>query len=297
MDVDQRIAELSSDRTSGASELTAEALAVFHELALDAPDEEEARRAVRGAGLALLDAHPAMAPLVHLLNQALLCWDHEGSSVLTRLEEESKDRAKRLHEAGARRVPEEGTLVLYSRSGSVLRSVQQACREGACPDVILSEGRPAYEGLSLARTLSKEGLDVRVTTDTDLIARVGQADRVLIGADALCARGLVNKVGTRALFLVAWEEGVPVHVISGLDKLLPSSYAPVPPLTRETPLDHDLPGDIHQGARLFELAPLDHAREVVTEEGSLSPQAVVARARAEPVHADLTQALESRQKP
>jgi translation initiation factor 2B subunit (eIF-2B alpha/beta/delta family) len=51
---------------------------------------------------------------------------------------------------------------------------------------------------------------------------VGEADIVLLGADALTQRGAVNKVGSRLIALAAREAGVPVYACCDGGKVAPA---------------------------------------------------------------------------
>lgn len=57
-------------------------------------------------------------------------------------------------------------------------------------------------------------------------AAIADADLVLVGADMLMSRGLVNKVGTYPMALAA-QHGTPLYAVCGSEKFLPPGFRPV----------------------------------------------------------------------
>lgn len=261
MALDQRLHELASDRSSGASEITARACRLLCDIARESDDPAAD---VLEAGVDLIEAHPAMAPLVDLVDRALSILDAQGAGGLEDLVDSGHRREQAVVEAGARLIEGEPTVATYSRSGTVLGALLAA---DPPPSVLISEARPGQEGLEVARRLAEVGLQVTVTVDAALPGLLEEADRLLVGADSLCSLGVVNKVGTGALALAAAEVGCPVTVLAATDKLLPAAYREVPPLTAQGELGVELPEAIATRVPLFELVPWQQVDHVVTEAG------------------------------
>ena len=112
------------------------------------------------------------------------------------------------------------------------------------------------------------------------ISRLKAANLVLIGADALTAEGLLNKVGTTALLRTGEAAQVLRYVVVGTEKVLPPSLrdqlrpegaAAVRGVGRAPP-----PGVAVRNP-IFEWAPLSLVNGIVTEDGTVSPQDLVGR--------------------
>lgn len=282
---------LVRDRSSGASEIAARAAEVLPRLVAEA-DADDERAALVGAGRRLVEAHPAMAPLVNLVNDALLAWDDDGPAVLDRLRAEMAARGEALADQAAGLVDDGAAVVTYSRSGSVLAGLRRAAEEGRSFRVQVSEARPGGEGVTVAGDLAQAGVEVTLTTDAALFGRLDDADLLLVGADALCAAGFVNKVGTAALCLAARQADLGALVVAGTDKLLPRDYAEAPPLDVQGSLDVDVPKGVRVDAPLFELCPLDRVNAVVTEDGPVPPAMVPDRVDGMPVAEELRDVVE-----
>lgn len=263
------VAELARDRSSGASEIAVRAAE-----ALASADDADA---VRESCRRLVAAHPAMAPLVHLAADAIRAVEGDGVEGLAGLAERRQARRQDLTGMAAGFVDPDADVVTYSRSGSVLAALQAV----AGPDlsVTLSEGRPGGEGLSVAEELTRAGADVTLTTDAGLARHLEDADMLMVGADALAVDGFVNKVGTGMLCLAAQDADAGVLVVAATDKVWPASLGRAPPVDATGSWDVDVPDGVSVDLRLFEVVPLDRVTGVVTEEGPLPPAQVADRAR------------------
>lgn len=274
MDPRERIEALAHDRSHGASEIADAALEAMASLAESADDPATA---LADAGARLVEAHPAMAPLVHLADDVLRSYEAEGAKGFDRLAYARDDRARRLAHRGADLVEPGDQVATYSRSGTVLSALLAAAKQGVRFGVLVSEARPGLEGLTVASDLADAGVPVTLTTDAGLGDIVRDADRLLVGADSICARGLVNKIGTGTVLREAERAGVPGYVLAGTDKLMPASFRKRPPLAAAASMDHDLPEGVREAAPLFECRPLDPVERVVTEADTWTPEEVLDR--------------------
>jgi translation initiation factor 2B subunit (eIF-2B alpha/beta/delta family) len=94
---------------------------------------------------------------------------------------------------------------------------------------------------------------------------------IVIGADSIGDRGVVNKIGSAGVAGAARAAGVPLYALTDETKILPRGFSQV--------LEDDRPGDevwatpppgVHVWNRYFEAIPLEHLTGVVTERGVLS---------------------------
>ncbi|MBI4513653.1 MAG: hypothetical protein HY702_06025 [Gemmatimonadetes bacterium] len=233
-DLRRALDRIARDSERGAAELaSAAARAIRRELRRARfRSGSEAGTWAHDAAAALLAVQPQMAPFYHLASALLRAVDvGPGKGPLTELrrvpERFLRDAAAHAQSAAhcaARLVPDGGTVLTYSRSGSVLEALRAALQMGRRWTVRVSEGRPRGEGRSVARSALALGHRVEFFTDAALFAAVPGADAVLLGADALAESKFRNKVGTGALALVAREARVAVYVIADPFKVLPERY-------------------------------------------------------------------------
>jgi translation initiation factor 2B subunit (eIF-2B alpha/beta/delta family) len=298
----QAIERMRADREHGAAWLARQAADLLARLTADAPhaDHVQQIQAVHTAAVALAAARPSMAALA---NTAAAIW-HAGSGAPNaelRLAamDAAAERLRGAWDTAAAAIsrhahPLLGPVVYtLSRSGTVEAVLERLARDTGTNDtgadeeggprlrqVIVSESRPGGEGLAAADGLARAGLAVTFVPDAACGIFIGEASAVALGADSVRADGgVVNKVGSYPLALVAREAGIPVYVLCETLKLA----APDFPLVLE-PLEWSeiaarLPAGVAARSVAFELVPARLISGIVTEEGVLSAAQVAQRAR------------------
>lgn len=131
-------------------------------------------------------------------------------------------------------------------------------------EVIVTETRPKYQGMVTAKELLKARIKVSYITDAAISTVIEKADLIVVGADALRREGLVNKVGTHPLALVAKENRKPFYVITSsftVDK------------RKKIVMEQRSPSEVAviKGAKIFnpafDITPWKYVSAVVTEKG------------------------------
>ncbi|HSM03421.1 MAG TPA: hypothetical protein VK858_02320 [Longimicrobiales bacterium] len=280
MNLDALVAPLRADVVSGAAVVGRAAAAAMRRGAIHLPAEtpQGLCEALEGLAVRVMDAQPAMAPLVELITSVLAAAGRaetlesargaaaaEAEAFRGRLEERGFEVAHRL----AKAAPKGATLLTLSSSSTVRTGLLEARDRNI--RVIVLEGRPMYEGHALARTLAQAGIPVTLAVDAAGASLVGSADVLVMGADSVGDQGVVNKIGSLALAREAKLRGVPVWVAADRSKWLPRGFP--------QPVDDDRPAEeVWRGARgvtvwnrYFELLPYDLVDQVVTDAGTFSP--------------------------
>jgi len=172
---------------------------------------------------------------------------------------------------------------LHIATCSKSRPVEETIRLAASEHELLvscAESRPVKEGRDLARALADAHIQVDLYSDAGLSTVIPGADALLVGADAICSTGFINKVGTSALCALAAASGTSVYVLVGREKILPDDVFGALPLRPGSP--HEVWRDPGAGVQVrnpyFEVIPLSFAASIVTEVGPL--QATEIRASA-----------------
>ena len=266
---------IRNDTRRGASELVRDALVAFTATIDDAPASEALQPRLERTARALVEAQPAMAPLLALAcsivrstastppdrttaaaKQAVL----EFAARLDRIAREVPERADGLIPAG-------GRVLTLSSSATVRRALTLAAARRTF-DVVCLEGRPALEGRDMAAQLAEHRMRVVVAVDAALGSVMRDCDVVLVGADSIGDLGIVNKVGTRAAALLARRTGVPIYAIADSTKLLPVGWPQELDGDRPTAeVWPDAPAGVTIWNRYFETTPLAWFDGVVTEDG------------------------------
>ncbi len=287
-DVAYRITELADDHRSGATALAAQAAEVFT-LAAEvsrAPGEAQFLADLAEVGHVLMAAQPAMAPLFHLANSVLNAVERTPAEAKrASVAATAKGFAAGLTRRNARLVDvaqagfgAEEVVLTLSASATVEAALLRGHGAGLVRRVLCAESRPLNEGVELARRLAQAGVAVTLVADALAPSLVREATLVLVGADTVSARGVVNKVGTYALALAAEAAARPFVVLAASDKLLPTRLTDLAALVGEERdaaelLVAPIPG-VAVLNRAFDLTPLNLVSSVVTEKGALTAEGV-----------------------
>jgi translation initiation factor eIF-2B subunit delta len=292
----QLIASVANDRHSGAAQIADRAADILLRRATSGEASSPAafRREMLNTGWALINAQTAMAPLVNLVN--IVLWSIETSESPQRLREavaEATEAFKRCLRRHAVRVAEEAlglideraTIVTLSYSSTVQHALMHAQRAGRRLEVLCAESRPGGEGHATVDVLMNCGIPARLLVDGQAIAAIEHADLVLVGADMLTSRGLVNKTGTRAMAEAARAAGKPCYTLCSSEKFLPPGFQPLQPSVRSAARRwSDVAGARHARQLVFDFTPLDRLPGIVTEEGILPIEAIEAWMAATRLH-------------
>lgn len=281
------IREVAEDNTSGAVELTKKATQALLLLSDEtrAQDLSQFLSEFMTAGRELIQAQPSMAPLFNLVNSVLSSLDtaenvDEARGIVKAAASTFRaDLAMRGEKIALEALPliSDGTTIMtHSRSSTVLRALFLAKDRGRNFAILCTESRPIFEGRELARQLAQQGIEVTLVTDAAVAHSMNQVDLVMVGADSISSRGLVNKMGTHALALAANAHGVPFYALCGIEKFLPSDY-PHMEIELKDPREvwEDFPEEVAVLNYYFDLTPLEFVSAVVTEKGLLQRASVL----------------------
>jgi translation initiation factor 2B subunit (eIF-2B alpha/beta/delta family) len=227
----------------------------------------------------MLDAQPAMAPLVALAAEVLGAMDGAGDLPSARaaargaarsFRESLETRTRTLAEVTASLLPEDAVVLTLSSSSSVRDALLHRSRRGRVEAIVL-ESRPLQEGHRLAAELARAGIPVTVAVDAAATALLPRATTVLLGADSVGDLGVVNKLGSAGLAHAARRAGVPVLVSADATKILPPGFPQ--DVADERPAEEVLraPAGVRVWNRYFEAVPLEDVTLVVTEAGAFAP--------------------------
>jgi translation initiation factor eIF-2B subunit delta len=277
----QAIAAIAGDNRSGAAQIAERAADILlHHVGTDEAAAPAAfHQELLAIGWALIRAQPLMAPLVNLVNAVL--WELEARETPDELrlavaqateafKRQLRQNAQRVAEGALELIADGSTILTISHSGTVAQALLDARRAGRHFAVICLESRPACEGREAAAALVAADIPTTLVVDAAAAAMIPEVQLVLVGADLVSNRGLVNKIGTRALALAAQAARVPFYTLCGGEKFLPPGYGP--PDQHEWPAGEvwaDAPQGVTVRNPYFEWTPLAELSGIVTDQGTL----------------------------
>ncbi len=262
------VARMASDAIArGADRAVAESVAEF-------------RASIADLGIRILDAQPAMAPLVALLGAVLDAMDGAEDVSAARsaarraalaFRESLEIHARTLAQRTAVLLPEEGMVLTLSSSSAVRDALLHPARPRRL-EVVVLESRPLQEGQLLAAALARHRVPVTVAVDAAAATLASRSSMVLLGADSVGDLGVVNKLGSAAAAHAARRAGVPVMVSTDGSKILPLGFPQH--LADDRPGEEVLraPAGVKVWNRYFEAVPVEDVTWIVTEAGVFGPE-------------------------
>jgi len=291
--VERVASDIESMETRGAATIADAAADALRTQAVEstAADADELTGELRAAARALLDTRPTAVSLPNALRYVLR--RVEGRTVeavrestvaaadefCTRLDSAQTD----LGTVGANRLADGDTLMTHCHSTDALACVEAAVEQGKELSAVVKETRPRKQGHITARELSEMGVDVTLVVDNAARRYMDRVDHVLVGADAIAADGgVVNKIGTSGLAVIARERGTPVVVAAQTIKLDPATMTGHTVEIEMRDQREVLADDEREGVGevtvenpAFDVTPPRHVDAIVTERGQFPPESVV----------------------
>jgi translation initiation factor 2B subunit (eIF-2B alpha/beta/delta family) len=129
----------------------------------------------------------------------------------------------------------------------------------------------------VAAELADAGVQVTLAVDAALESIILACGCVLLGADSIGDKGVVNKIGSAAAAHAARRNGIPVLVVADSSKLLPRGFPQL--IKDDRPAEDVWPehGPVRVWNRYFEVVPMSLITKVVTEEGAIMSEFVDSR--------------------
>jgi translation initiation factor eIF-2B subunit delta len=297
--------DVKTDHTSGASVVAKKAISCLEALAKEKSSVgvAELTSEIERVANEILKAQPNMAQLTNLFNTIFVTLDaappddslalaRKISGEAKRFAENAKKAVAKVAELGAQLISADDTILTHSNSSTILAIIKKAHEAGKPFQVIISESRPACEGQERAQELSKMGIRTIYLIDAAISMGVERADIVLLGADSISESSLVNKIGSKAICLLAREALVPCYAASESSKFTPQKLSPKKePLRDPKEVWASPPPEISVENYYFDEVPLDLFTGVITEDGVLTPEEMGGKIRSQVLHPRLLEML------
>ncbi len=297
MNISNKIARLTddirNDKTQGASQLARQAVAVLKVAAeqSQADSAEYFLEELKGVGEGLMAARPAMAPIFNIVNRYLSALSEgspdQGVGYLKGLAVSKADELARVSlqaiaeitSCGLGLIAESDKIMTHSYSSTVMAVLEGTSAEGKRIEVITTRSGAGGTGQKIAQELGRRGMKVTFIDDTAVGLYVSSVNKVMVGADRVCADGtIVNGVGTYPLALAAQKAAVPFYVFCETLKFDHRMRSDEVDLEEKEPSEvigrGKLPSQVSVKNPYFDLTPLELVTGIVTENGLLAPEGV-----------------------
>jgi eIF-2B alpha/beta/delta-like uncharacterized protein len=294
--IDLVVERIHTDVIGGAADAAKEVVSAISKMVAESKviDMPALANEVEEAVFEILSALPSLAPPINALHMLMIKVDvaREQESSLEALKHEilgedvrfqawAEDALDKVAQYGAEIINDGDTIFMYSMSSSVWRVLKKAKDQGKAIKVVVTESRPANEGLWTVDKMVEFNIPVTVGIDAAMGILVPDADLVMVGADVVTATGdALNKTGTYPTALVAKAHGVPFYVVADTLKFDTNTLLGFPfrieNATREEVLSPDSPPEAAVYSPHFDVTPSELITAVITERGFLHPASISA---------------------
>ncbi len=288
------IEEIKNDRTHGASQLARQAVKVLKIAAerSQVDSVEQFLQEQKAVGERLMSARPAMAPIFNIINGLLntiagKATEMELDSIrrftMSRADEAIKgslEAIAQIAKYGSELIADGDRIMTHSYSSTVVAVLKAAFTKHRHIEVIITRSGPGHTGERIARQLELYGIPSTFIDDAAMGLYVSTVNKVMVGADRVCADGkVVNGIGTYQLALVAERASIPFYVLCETLKFAPRLRSNGVDLEEKEPSEVVEPGRLPLGVKVknpyFDITPLELVTGIVTENGLLAPEEVI----------------------
>jgi ribose 1,5-bisphosphate isomerase len=281
------------DAIGGAADVAKEVIDALSILVADSKAKEISSLVaeVDDAVLNILRVMPSLAPPINALHRFVGSMERaeaDGASVeeLKGILKDASDNfficaedaLDKVAQYGAEKVNDGDKVFMYSMSSTVWRILRYAKSQGKSFSVIVTESRPANEGLWTVTEMDKSDIPISVSIDACIGDLIPRCSAVFVGADVISSSGFaLVKVGTYPAALVAQAHAVPFYVAADTLKFDTSTLYGLPyvnePIKRHEILDDQYPERAKVVGQLFEETPPELITALITEMGFMHPAA------------------------
>jgi translation initiation factor 2B subunit (eIF-2B alpha/beta/delta family) len=290
------IDRIVSDSIGGAADTAKELMAALDTLVADsqASSLDGLFAELDSAALSFLKICPSFAPPINVLHQIMGTMEGDmnlGTSIVDarRHLAETKESFdtfmatafEKIARIGSELIKDGDTVFMFSMTSSVWKVLRCAKEQGKQFTLLVTEARPANEGLWTVDEMHKSGIPVEVSIDACLAELMARSDIAFAGVDAVAADGSVfNKAGTYLSALAARQYGVPFYFVSDTLKFDTATLLGLPFRSEavkyeEVMGEKQYPAGVRVVGSLFDTTPPHLITAIVTELGPIAPSACI----------------------
>ena len=131
-----------------------------------------------------------------------------------------KNNQEIINKKALKLIKNNSVIFTHCHSSTVINTLIYAKKKAKKFEVYNTETRPLYQGRKTAKELKKAGIKITMFTDSALGIALSKeqgtkkANLVLLGADAITKKGIINKTGSEVIAQIAKANKIPVYIIS-----------------------------------------------------------------------------------
>jgi ribose 1,5-bisphosphate isomerase len=176
---------------------------------------------------------------------------------------------EKINQKVFRLIKNNSVIFTHCHSTNVVNALVYAKKKGKKFEVYNTETRPLFQGRKTARELSKAGIKVTMFVDSavgvafEIEMNARKVNMVLLGADAITKSGVINKIGSETIAILAKKNKIPLYVVADSWKFT-DSRVPIEQRDLNEVWDR-APSHVKIKNPAFEFIPKKYLTKIITE--------------------------------
>ena len=216
----------------------------------------------------LIETRPTEPMMQNVLELA------EKKIPLKQIKEHFETAQQEINEIVLKLIKANNVVFTHCHSTNVVKALVYSKKKNKTFEVYNTETRPLFQGRKTAKDLKRAGIKVTMFIDSAMNVALSKelgtkkVSKIFTGADALVKEGIINKIGSEVLAILAKKHKIPFYVIADSWKF---SKHKIPIENRKLNEVWDkAPKKIKIKNPAFEFVPKKYISGIVTEYGLLS---------------------------
>jgi len=207
----------------------------------------------------LLCLRPTEPMLLHVI-------DLVGIKPKTEILAHFSEAQNRINKNVIKLIKNNDVIFTHCHSTNVVKALIYAKNHGRKFEVYNTETRPLFQGRKTAKELTNSGIKVTTFVDSAAQIEIKKSNIILLGADALLKKSVINKVGSGMFTEIAKDNKVPVFIVADSWKYSPKN------IKLEERNFHEVWGTkkVHVKNPAFEPIEIKNIKGIVTDLGVMS---------------------------
>jgi len=182
---------------------------------------------------------------------------------------------KKINEFVFDLIEDKDVIYTHCHSTNVVQALIYAKKKGKKFEVYNTETRPLFQGRKTARDLKKAGIRVTMFIDSAMDVALSEkggtkkATKILLGADALLEKGIINKIGSGAIAKLSKVNKIPLYVIADSWKYSPKKIKIEQRDFHEVWKNLSDKSEIKIKNPAFEMIPKKRIKRIITDLGEM----------------------------
>jgi len=309
-EIDQMVSEIANDSISGASKLArraCECLDAFAGWVVDNDKNETPesyKKELITIGQDLVRAQPSMASVINAVNEIISSTYNQSATLAAEVGFDEKKQLKYLctyTQSVARKyvlnsklaleaiandfnrlIRSKDVIMTLSASSAVEAILVEAFNGAIDFSVYIPESRPMFEGRDMAQRLAKSGIKTILIADSAMFHFLNECSKIIVGADCVTTKGIMNKIGTYGLAIAAKELKIPFYCVCERTKFIPDILS-IDKLIVGHPEDQIFapgyeqkkPEKLSVKNIYFDFTPIEYVTKFLTEDGMMTNEQVI----------------------